>query len=632
MRRKLWASLALFMSLALAASSVASAHDRLGDDGVVDSGLEIHGTAHDQHGGDAGHLPATSSNVRLVSKLRVTNGEGRISDVGVWKGFAYLGGFRQDSCTNPENTIDGGVYIVDIRNPAAPKQVGFLQVAQDSFVGEGVQALTVTTPKFNGDLLVLNSEACDKNNKGGFTLYDVTNPLKPSKLVSNFGDFNVSLDETGKDANDIHSAYAWDAGSKAYLVSVDDLETTDVDIYDITDPSHPAMVGEYDLNAQFPQIIQADLGSGSSFFHDVVVREFSGRQIMLLSYWDGGYVLLDVTDPAHASYVADSDFTNPDPQVLESTGTSTPPEGNAHEAEFTRNGDFVVAADEDFGPYALRGLNTSDGTSFQSTSGSDTPQLTAGQTLTGQTKFVGRACPGDAAVPAGNGSQIALVERGLCLFTEKLGSVEAAGGYKAIIVFNRTGADGCSGLLTMSIEGSIPAFFVNRATGFDFLDLPGYNEDACRAAAAGSGRVPDSLIGTVGDNVSFSSTFDGWGYVHLYRNDVNPNDGSNKLRELDTWALPEAMDPAKASGFGDLSVHEAATSLTRNNLVYLSHYAGGFRVLKITNRNKLEEVGRFIDEGGNNFWGVQVFAYGTHEYVAASDRDSGIYIFEYTGP
>jgi hypothetical protein len=34
--------------------------------------------------------------------------------------------------------------------------------------------------------------------------------------------------------------------------------------------------------------------------------------------------------------------------------------------------------------------------------------------------------------------------------------------------------------------------------------------------------------------------------------------------------------------------------------------------------------------GGNNFWGVQVFGYGTHEYVAASDRDSGLYIFEYT--
>jgi len=47
---------------------------------------------------------------------------------------------------------------------------------------------------------------------------------------------------------------------------------------------------------------------------------------------------------------------------------------------------------------------------------------------------------------------------------------------------------------------------------------------------------------------------------------------------------------------------------------------------------KLQAVGRFIDSGGNNFWGVQVFNRGGQEYVAASDRDFGLYIFRYTGP
>lgn len=46
---------------------------------------------------------------------------------------------------------------------------------------------------------------------------------------------------------------------------------------------------------------------------------------------------------------------------------------------------------------------------------------------------------------------------------------------------------------------------------------------------------------------------------------------------------------------------------------------------------ELQEVGRFIDEGGSNFWGVQTFEQGGKEYVAASDRDFGLYIFEYTG-
>ena len=47
---------------------------------------------------------------------------------------------------------------------------------------------------------------------------------------------------------------------------------------------------------------------------------------------------------------------------------------------------------------------------------------------------------------------------------------------------------------------------------------------------------------------------------------------------------------------------------------------------------QLNEVGRFIDAGGNNFWGVEVHKLGGTKYVLASDRDAGLYIFKYTGP
>jgi hypothetical protein len=69
----------------------------------------------------------------------------------------------------------------------------------------------------------------------------------------------------------------------------------------------------------------------------------------------------------------------------------------------------------------------------------------------------------------------------------------------------------------------------------------------------------------------------------------------------------------------------------RNELAYFSYYAAGFRVAEITEDGKLNEVGHFIDEGGNNFWSVQVWHKDGHEYVLASDRDYGLYIFEYTG-
>ena len=48
----------------------------------------------------------------------------------------------------------------------------------------------------------------------------------------------------------------------------------------------------------------------------------------------------------------------------------------------------------------------------------------------------------------------------------------------------------------------------------------------------------------------------------------------------------------------------------------------------------IEEIGRFIDQGGNDFWGVQLtqkFLDG-RRVVAFSDRDYGLYLARYTGP
>ena len=220
---------------------------------------------------------------------------------------------------------------------------------------------------------------------------------------------------------------------------------------------------------------------------------------------------------------------------------------------------------------------------------------------------IGRACDADPAVPAppaSGGPYVAVVERGVCPFTEKVANVEAVtanGGYAATIVMNREGPDGC-GSFGMSVEGAKPAVSVDRRTGYSFFDIEGqYSEEACRAGD-GSVLAPITL-GAVGDEVTVRAFFNGWGYVHLYRN------GTGKLTELDTYAIPEAMDPRFASGFGNLTVHEVASSQRPSGLVYSSYYAGGFRVFKIDS-GKIREVGAFIDQGGNDFWGVEVFRRG----------------------
>jgi len=621
MNHRSWRLVAALAALLIALPASAAAKAPV-DDGATDG---------QQHGGSEGHLGASNANVTLIGQLDVAGiGEGQIADVAVWDGFAYLGSYAQSTCAGPERVDDGGIFIVDISDPANPVEVGFIDSHQDTFVGEGVQALEVNTASFSGDLLVQNNEGCGKNYKGGFSLFDVTNPLKPKKLIENFGDHTIGGGRvTPHNPNMIHSAFAWQDGERAYVVMVDDFEGADVDIYDITNPKKPFMVGEYDLNVLFPQILQGTAGGGlgsfaGSFLHDMVVKEIDGQQIMLLSYWDGGYVVLNVDDPANPVYIADSDFSDPDPELLEQTGAAREPEGNAHQAEFTLDNAYIIAADEDFTP-ARTTVTTDDGDSTDGGQGSATPQLADGDSVAGTAVYVGRACDGDAAVPAPPAADgyIAVATRGLCTFSEKVANIEAAGGYDAAIIVNREGSCGAFG---MSVEGGIPTFSIDRETGFALFDLEDeYDLGACLAGGdtlTGS-LIPGLAVGDQGDLVTVTAFFDGWGYVHLYAN------GAGKLTELDTYAIPEAMDPAYASGYGDLSVHEVATSQRDESLAYLAYYSGGFRVIDIV-ANEIVEVGHYIAEGGNNFWGVEVFQHGDRELVAASDRDSGLWIFEYT--
>jgi len=70
-----------------------------------------------------------------------------------------------------------------------------------------------------------------------------------------------------------------------------------------------------------------------------------------------------------------------------------------------------------------------------------------------------------------------------------------------------------------------------------------------------------------------------------------------------------------------------ATSLVDPTIAYFSYYSGGFRVARIID-DELVEIGHFIDDEGNNFWGIEAFMHEGEEYVAASDRDHGLYIFK----
>jgi hypothetical protein len=628
-RRSTWVAGA---ALALLVQTTASAHPDHPEGGSVElfpgEGVITGGA---QHGLETGHLPPVQQNVTLVGKAAVTNPSGagnvgRVADVFAWGDHAYLTAFRSPTC------VDTGVHVMDISNPAAPVELtgAFIPTSVGSYAGEGIQVIGMDNEHFSGDLLVHNNETCPSgpaptaaNLQGGISLWDVTNPASPVAVTLHTGDFTNPAGTLDAAPNQVHSMRLWtnEKTGRTYAVLVDDEETTDVDILDITNPFAPVLINELDLD-QPPFLVAQPTPPNltSSFSHDMVVDKIGQRYVMTIGYWDGGYVLLDVTDPSPGAVqlIAETDFAALDEERL-ARGHSISPEGNAHQVELSPNRKFMIGTDEDFGPNRVVATITSGvyaGTQYTATSSNATPLIQPGTSISGTPTFVGLACAGTVAA----GTGIALVERGVCAFQEKLDTIRAAG-YTSGIVFNTVRSDCLSGV-TMAAAGDIPFVFVNRLSGLQLLGVPGVTEaNACTTDSPAAGAPVSST--------TIESVFDGWGYVRLFATDIPRKAGSPaSVTQIDTYTVPEAQDPAYASGFGALSVHEVAMS-PQNGLAYISYYSAGLRVVQY-GAGGISEVGAFIDEGGSNLWGVEVWhdELGV-EYILASDRDFGLYIFKY---
>jgi Ca2+-binding RTX toxin-like protein len=598
---------------------------------------------------DPTNLPGKQENLEVVGRLQIPGVRlGQIADLAVHKGFAYLNSWDDAQCR------DGGTYVVDIRTPSNPQLVTFIPANQPYYHGEGAHVISMNTPAFQGDILAVNNETfgsnlaledppCNPrrtstgavdNTGGGFDLYDVSNPANPVPLVQDAGDRDPDNNPATPErafANSYHSVFVWQDGPRAFLVASDNIEATDVDVFDISNPRAPVQVGDHDLVDLFPQILAGEQGNGGAVFHhDVVVKHIGGRPVMKADYWDAGYVQMDVTDPASPVLINDTTFSGEDP-LLQGSGLT--PEGNAHQGEFSFDNQFLLAADEDFAPFRniARATNNDTGTQGRAKSvveGGDNPvriaNLPDGR-MNGPSTFVGDGCTvgdptGVPPAPADMGpdhDDIALIERGGagagCGFADKFDNA-AAQGWDGVVIFNQPRPDdGQVNMLTVDADGppSIPGVHMRRV---DALGSEGVLSNSSSTPPRGSD----------GPDLSVGADFDGWGYAHLY--------DAQTAQPLGHYAIDEARDSRFADGFGDLSIHEFATDPTEH-LAYSSYYAGGIRVFQFSRQDGLNETGAWIADGGSNFWGVEQFTAASGErLIAGSDRDFGLVILRYTGP
>ena len=616
----------------------AVAHPGHGDDGgAVDGPAD---DLKDQHGLDGGHLPASRKNVALIGKLDLTEVDGGIADVAAFGRYAYLNAFHPECAGRNPGSQGTGVHVVDIADPSAPRKVAFLPAEPNSYPGEGAHVIAFEGRRY----LLHNNETCVGTQPvvSGVSLWDVTSPTAATK-IGQFGDNLPAL--TNQTYHTTHSVQGFTWNGRAYAVAQDNQELRDVDIFDITElvrGTGPAvLVAERGLE-DWPGAQGSYANGDSVFHHDMQQKVIDGHNFLMVSYWDAGQVLLNIDDPANPTFVTDSDYSSPDPEFP----SIQIPEGNSHQSYWDQDGDFLLSSDEDFSPTRTLCRITAGDHAGATACGQFgwTLQLPAGG-FEGTTVFGGSGCTTDenangtgdrAEVPSASasGASVVVFSRGVCPFSDKVRSGEEAG-YQMVAIGNSHGG---------SRNGLLPDAFVCGSQGTPILGTAYavclghramhelFNDPAAYAAPEGytaAGDLP--AIGTIGAPLSAQGgVFDGWGYVSLH------DARSANLSVIDTYAVAESKQADHAQGFGNLTVHEVKTDMRAGkDIAYMSYYDAGLRVAKF-GAGGIREVGHFIAEGGNDFWGVYPVLPGNAPSTARplllmSDRDSGLWILRYTG-
>lgn len=310
-----------------------------------------------EHFDGGGERPGLSKNISQVGFLDL--GLFQISDIWAHGDYAYLGGFGGTA-----------VKIVDISDPSSPTLAAEL-AGPDPFCSlQDVKVEKINTKYFKGDLLAVGGDGCFT----GLQLWDVSDPTDPELLSAN------ESPGGSVDPEFIHNVYIFEQGNRAYVAAIsgfNELFTPfgDLLIVDVTDPTSPAIVGDWgagkDGGLAFgtpgvpippfppgsdctppdgtPELCRGDLPFVNG--HDVWVN--TQGTIAYVSYWDAGVILLDISDPSNPTLISRAG----EPVTFGSN------EGNAHVAVPARGGNLMIVGDEDFtaGPWGfLRIFDTSD--------------------------------------------------------------------------------------------------------------------------------------------------------------------------------------------------------------------------------------------------------------------------------
>jgi choice-of-anchor B domain-containing protein len=257
------------------------------------------------------------------------------ADVWGHKGFAYIGSWGTAS-NYPARCPATGVRIIDLADPAHPALVGAIATIPGTSQ-EDIYVASVATSAFTGDLLVTGIQACNRASDAqrGVDLWDVTNPRAPQHLAF------WSSGPGGSGAQGGHELDLVVRGDHVYMgVAVPYSESLehrgDFRMVDLTDPRNPVELSAWGATID-GGIVQA---GGQTFFGHSARFNAAGTMVVV-SYWDAGAILLDVTDPAHPALIGRTPYPAGAPVANHSTW-------------FAADETLLLSADEYGGPQAGR--------------------------------------------------------------------------------------------------------------------------------------------------------------------------------------------------------------------------------------------------------------------------------------
>lgn len=274
-----------------------------------------------------------------ASALQIEEKDGvqnNTADVYAHKGFAYLG-------THAANGGNGGVRIMDLKDPSNPVEVAVIADEIPNTWQEKVIVKSVSTPEFKGDLAAVSLQQTRRNSSdrpdsiGGVLLYDVTDPYEPERL----GFYELDRRVTGT-----HELYLTTQGNSALLLVSNPYadyytggEEKDFQIIDVTDPSNPDKLWQFDPR-DLPEIPEdfngyhwyADDGHTRPVFNHSVVTD-NNAQYAYVSMWDLGTVIFDIKDPENPEYLGRTEYADDQ-------------KGAAHSATLARGGTVLIETRE----------------------------------------------------------------------------------------------------------------------------------------------------------------------------------------------------------------------------------------------------------------------------------------------